>query len=118
MKHIILSCLLALLLPSDLFGQTEFELNPNQTMLMTGKGPGQDGAINPYYGKHCLAIVKNTGKGRFDIRIQEKGEILAIIPISKKEVKKIKLLKSHELYIDADPDANVKFKLDFEKLED
>ena len=42
--------------------QTEFVLEPSQSMIMTGKGPGQDATINPYFGEDCFAIIKNIGK--------------------------------------------------------
>ncbi|MDA9127760.1 hypothetical protein N9J65_02755 [Flavobacteriaceae bacterium] len=32
-------------------GQTIFELDASQSMLMYGKGPGQDGTINPFEGQ-------------------------------------------------------------------
>lgn len=97
--------------------QTEFELDPSQSMLMTGKGPGQDGAINPYYGKECIAIVKNMGESGFSVRIQKRGAITKMIPVSRNETKKIKLLADHELYIDANDDQKIKLELDFKKIE-
>lgn len=61
--------------------QTEFELDTQQSMIMTGKGPGQDGTINPFYGEDCYAIVKNIGELEFSIRIQQDGKIIKELPI-------------------------------------
>lgn len=86
-------------------------------MLMTGKGQGQDGAVNPYYGQTCYAIVENRGKGDFSVRIQQDGEIIETITVAGMEVKRIKLLKDHELYIDSGAEDRAKLKLEFEKIE-
>lgn len=118
MKTVIIIFSLILLAQYNSFAQTEFELKPSQNMLMTGKGPGQDGALNPYYGQNCVAIVENIGKSDFSIRIQQKGKIIETIPISSNEVKRVKLLKGHELYLDSNPKEKLNVKLNFEKMED
>lgn len=100
MKKLLFLICLVVFTQQDLLAQTEFELDPRQSMLMTGKGPGQDGTINPYDGKDCYAIVENIGKTSFSIRIQEKGKIIKTIDISGGETKKFVLLKGHELYLD------------------
>ena len=69
--------------------QTEFVLEPSQSMIMTGKGSGQDGTINPYFGQDCYAIVRNIGKRQFSIRVQKKGKIIDEITILKGELKKV-----------------------------
>ena len=56
--------------------QTEFVLEPSQSMIMTGKGPGQDGTINPYFGQDCYAIIKNIGNREFYIRVQQDDKII------------------------------------------
>lgn len=117
MKTTILLMLIGLFINFESNAQTEFELNPSQSMLMTGKGPGQDGAINPYYGKECIAIVKNMGESDFLVRIQKRGAIVEMIPVSGNETKKIKLLADHELYIDANDDQKIKLELDFKEIE-
>lgn len=91
-----------------------FYLESRQTMLMTGKGPGQDGAINPYAGRDCQAIVRNIGSGLFEIRVQKQGKILQTIPIKPGETKTVKLLTDYELYFDTEIKTRV--KLDFKKL--
>ena len=118
MKSLLLMLPLLLLAYNKSYAQTEFELGPSQSMLMTGKGPGQDGAINPYYGENCYSIVKNIGESDFSIRIQQKGEIIEIIPISTKEVKRIKLLKGHELYLDSNAKEKITATVDFEEIDD
>lgn len=85
-----------------------FELSSNQSMLMTGKGPGQDGAINPYFGTKCLAVVKSLSSNTFEVRIQSDGEIIEIISLSGKEKKEIILEPGYELYLDTDTEVNVK----------
>ena len=117
MRVIVIILFIACFTPQEIFAQTKFELKPSQSMLMTGKGPGQDGAINPYYGQNCMAIVENIGRSSFSIRIQQKGKIIETIPIAGKETKKVKLLKGYELYFDTNPDEKIKVKLDFKKLD-
>ncbi|MCA0132311.1 hypothetical protein [Winogradskyella alexanderae] len=89
------------------------ELDSSQSMCITGKGPGQDGAINPYLGKDSYAIVENMGKNGFEIRIQIKEEIIEIIPIKPMEKKRILLLKNQVMYFDTNKDCTV--KVDFEE---
>lgn len=96
--------------------QTEFVLEPSQSMIMTGKGSGQDGTINPYFGQDCYAIVRNIGKRQFSIRVQKKGKIIDEIAILKGELKKIKLLEGYELYLDPNPKGIAKASVDYEKI--
>lgn len=117
MKTLFLIFALTALTSNLSHAQSKFELEPSQSMLMTGKGQGQDGAINPYYGQDCYAIVENSGQSEFSVRIQQKGKLIKNITISGQETKRIKLLKGHELYIDTNSQDKVYFKLDFEKIE-
>lgn len=96
--------------------QAEFELKPNESMSITGKGSGQDAMNNPYAGQNCFAIVKNTGESIFSIRTQKNGEIIETIRIAKGEIKKVTLLKGYELYLDAK--AKGKATLKFEKMDE
>lgn len=114
----ILTLLISLVVLIHLEGktQTKFVLEPAQSMIMTGKGAGQDATINPYFGQNCYAIVKNIGKREFSIRVQQEGEIIEQIPILKGEVKKIKLLKGYELYLDPNPTGKAKASVDYEKI--
>ncbi len=113
-KRISILCLV-FLIHFGAYSQTEFELDPRQSMLMTGKGPGQDGTINPYDGQDCMAIVENIGKRSFSIRIQNDGKVVEEIAIAKKEVKRIELLKGYELYLDPNPNGIAKAKVSYEK---
>ena len=117
MKSLFLILCLSIFTQISSHAQNDFELEPNQNMLMTGKGAGQDGAINPYYGQDCYAIVENTGKSDFSIRIQQDGKIVEMIPISSKEVKKVTLLKGYELYLDSNSKEKINAKLDFENMD-
>jgi hypothetical protein len=87
-------------------------------MSITGKGPGQDATKNPYDGQNCFAIVENIGKREFSIRTQQKGKIIETIPIKNGEIKKVKLLKGYELYLDTDSSGKAKAKVEFEKMDE
>ena len=93
MKKLLLLLTLVIFVPLAGLAQDTFELSPSQSMLMTGKGPGQDGAINPYYGEPCYAIVSNNGSTPFSVRIQQDGEIIKTIEVKQKTKKEIKLLR-------------------------
>ena len=89
-----------------------FELAPSQSMIMTGKGPGQDGAINPYLGEKCVARVQNLGDNPFDVRIQQAGEISQIQQVLPGEKRAFDLDKGTELYLDSEKGgiAKITFK--------
>ena len=118
MKTIILLFALNLALQFEVKAQTEFVLEPSQSMIMTGKGPGQDGTINPYLGQDSYAIIKNIGKREFSIRIQQNGKIIEEISILKGELKKVKLLKDYELYLDPNPEGVARASVDYVKIEE
>ena len=106
----------------------KFDLEPLESYLMFGKGPGQDGAINPYAkyiksnkgylisSKDCFSIIENLGTSGFSIRIQKDGRIIKTIPIKKNETKKILLDAGNELYTDASFEGRAKFKVTFEDV--
>ena len=96
--------------------QTEIELDASQSMIMTGKGSGQDATINPYYGEDCMAIVENIGEREISIRIQQDGEVINEIPLPKGEEVKVKILKDQELYLDPNPNGRAKARVSYEKL--
>lgn len=112
---ILVICLLSFT-AFELTAQTEFVLEPSQSMIMTGKGTGQDATINPYFGQNCYAIVKNIGKRKFSIRIQKQTEIIEEISIQAGELKKVKLLTGYELYLDPNPKGTTKASVDYEKM--
>lgn len=112
MKQFFLIFFALLLLQACKPSQSIFELSPNQSMSITGKGPGQDAAFNPYLGQSSIGIVKNLGESSFTIRIQKDGAIIEQIVIKPSEKKEIKLLEGYELYLDSEKvsKARVQFK--------
>lgn len=114
MKKLILICCVSLFTQFNMVAQAELELKPSQSMCITGKGEGQDGAKNPFYGQNSFAIVENIGEREFSIRIQQKGKIIKTIAIKKGETKRVKLLIGYELYFDTV--AKAKAKVAFEKM--
>lgn len=87
---------------------TTIELESSQSMCITGKGPGQDGAINPYTGSPSTAIVTNLGEERFNVRIQKNAEILRTISVSGSATEEIALNIGEEMYFDSTLPTNVK----------
>ncbi|TCK68796.1 hypothetical protein DFQ05_0306 [Winogradskyella wandonensis] len=114
MKKINFFFLVLILTTSAINSQTVLNLEPIQSMCIAGKGPGQDGAINPYLGKDCISIVENIGKNDFSIRIQEEGKIIKTIAIKPQEKKNIPLLKGQVLYFDTEKSAIA--KVDFKQV--
>ena len=82
--------------------ENKFKLDPSTNMLMTGKGPGQDGSINPFAGQDCVAVVENLAKAPFSVRIQQNGVVLRTIEIGAKDTKRIEFKGSEELYVDTE----------------
>lgn len=95
--------------------QTIFELSPAQSMCITGKGPGQDGAINPFVSEESIAIVQNIGKSSFVIRLQDKSVIKKEIPLKPGKTKEINLFEGAQLYFDSNSESEVKVSVDFKK---
>lgn len=116
MKRLILLWVFAIAVYGEATAQTEFILESSQSMIMTGKGPGQDATINPYFGENCYALINNTGDRPFSIRVQQSGKIIEEIPILKGELKKVKLLKGYELYLDPNPQGTTKASVAYEKI--
>ena len=94
--------------------ENNFKLDPSTSMLMTGKGPGQDGSINPFAGQDCVAVVANLANTPFSVRIQQKGIVLRTIAVEKKETKRISLGAQEELYIDT-PNKTIRFTINYEQ---
>ena len=116
MKTLILTISLMFLTQLEVKAQMEFVLEPSQSMIMTGKGPGQDATINPYFGEDCFAIIKNIGKRMFTVRVQQNGTIIKEISILKGDQIKVLLLKGYELYLDPNPKGIAKASVDYEKI--
>ncbi len=116
MKNIGLLISCVLLMTMSAAAQTEFTVDPSQSMLMTGKGPGQDATINPYTGQDCYAIVENLGKYELSVRIQKKGEIIQEYLVIAGVTQKIKLLKNQELYLDPNPKKTTRARVSYEGI--
>mgnify|MGYP001797706636 CR=1 FL=1 len=96
--------------------QSILELGTQQSMSITGKGPGQDAAINPYDGNDSsISVVKNLGETPFSVRIQKKGNILSETTVSPGEKKEFVLEKGHELYLDSEQKGTA--RVTFKKVE-
>lgn len=115
MKTLILVITIIFFAQAEATAQTEFVIEPTQSMIMTGKGPGQDATINPYSGQDCYAIVKNIGKRQFSIRVQQEGKIIEEITIHKGELKKVNLFKGYELYLDPNPEGIARASINYKK---
>ena len=107
---------LTFLSPLQTIAQTEITIDPVQSMIMTGKGPGQDATINPFIGEDCFAIVKNIGERALFIRIQKEGKVVKEIQVPKKKQRKIELLKDQELYIDPNPKGVTRASIKYDKI--
>jgi hypothetical protein len=112
MRFMMITILLLFSLNIAAQNESEFELRANQSMLMTGKGPGQDGAINPYFGQKSIAVVANTGENKVEVRVQRDGEILSITPVEKGETKHIDLGPEDELYLDTEEKTKVDLRFE------
>ena len=99
--YTILILITALLTVSCSSNKATFELSPNQSMCMTGKGLGQDGAINPFFGELSFAIIKNKSHRPLGIRIQEGEKVILIQEIEQKSIDKLKLEPNQQLYFDS-----------------
>ena len=120
MKVLCLSLILIAFTHFDVVAQTAFDftLDESQSMLMTGKGPGQDATINPYDGQDCFALVTNRGRRSFSVRIQQNGQIMEEILVGKRETKKIVLLKGYELYLDPNPKGYARARVSYAPMKE
>ena len=108
------SFVLCLFCSYEASAQVEFELKPSQSMAITGKGPGQDAANNPYDGQDCLVLIENIGVVDFEVRTQQKGQKnLSIISLAKGTTKTISLPKGYELYLDTTSEGIARARLAF-----
>jgi len=116
MKKVLFIALLSVSFQAKIYAQTIFEIDERQSMLMTGKGPGQDATINPFQGEDCYAIIENLGKEFFWVRIQEKGKIIENIKVKPKKKMRIKLLSGQELYLDGETKSQARASVSYEGL--
>ena len=112
MKKLLIFSLFTFLFSYTGFSQTVLDLDPSQSMLVTGKGKGQDGAINPFSNGNSIAIVENVGDNVFTLRVQMDGEIVHTMDVQSGNTEAVKLMKGYELYIDNDQrgKASIKFE--------
>jgi len=82
-------------------------LEASQSMCISGKGPGQDAAINPYYGKNSRALVRNLGTSSMSIRVQKGREIIKIYELPGNKKVEILLNADQQLYFDSEGEATV-----------
>ncbi len=90
--------------------KTVFTLKPSQSMLMTGKGAGQDGAINPYTDGNSIALIENVGEHEFSIRLEYQGKIIRTIALTAGKKTKVGLPKGSQLYFDTEAETTVKLE--------
>lgn len=114
MKNVFFILSVALLLQACATNASIFELSPQQSMSITGKGPGQDAAYNPYGATKSVSVVQNLGDAAFFVRIQTQGTITENVEIQPRETKEFVLAKGYELYLDSD--AVGKAKVTFRKF--
>jgi hypothetical protein len=50
--------------------------------------------------------------------VQQDGKIIEEISILKGDLKKVKLLKGYELYLDPNPEGTAKASVDYEKMDE
>ncbi len=102
MKNVLLLFCLSLLLFACTPKAAVIVLESNQSMCITGKGQGQDGAINPYIDRNSIAKVENLGENTFSVRVQEDYEVLQTITLKAGEKQSIPLSPGKEIYFDSD----------------
>lgn len=109
-KHLLL--LLLILFQACATPDSIFKLSPQQSMSITGKGPGQDATINPYTDGTSFALIKNLGDNKMTARVKYQGENTEKTILLPGEKKKIKLLKGAQLFLDSQDasKARVTFK--------
>ncbi|WP_298426963.1 hypothetical protein [uncultured Kordia sp.] len=107
-KYILLFVILFALQSYAQKDKTIFELKPSQSMSITGKGPGQDAAINPYTDRNSIAIIENLSKNNFTVRVQYQGNIVKTFVMEADKKTMVSLKKGYELYLDSDLEAKAK----------
>ncbi|MBZ9778506.1 hypothetical protein LB452_06175 [Psychroflexus sp. CAK8W] len=114
--NLLLLTAIALFTTFETSAQVEFELKPSQSMSITGKGPGQDAAKNPYEGEDCFVLVENIGKVTFKVRTQQTGQKdLKSTPVAPGKTETIQLPKNYELYLDTTAEGKALARLSFKK---
>ncbi len=107
-KYILLFVMLFALQSYAQKDKTVFELKPSQSMLITGKGAGQDAAINPYKDGNSIAIIENLSENSFTVRVQYKGDLVKSFVMEANKKTMTSLRKGYELYFDSNLEAKAK----------
>ncbi|MTB51130.1 hypothetical protein [Lewinella sp. W8] len=114
MKSLLfLSAILLLMGCSTTAEVLEFEAN--QSMAITGKGPGQDAVENPFADEASVAVVNNRGRSSILARVKTRDGRLGTTPIPPKKKRSLVILPGTELYLDS-PAAG-KVKITFKRFE-
>lgn len=77
-----------------------FELNPNQSMLITGKGFGQDAAVNPWLGQDSVVSIRNLAGAEFKARI-ETGDKTRLVTVPAESEISVDLEAESRLILDS-----------------
>ena len=109
MKKLPIILIFLLFASIQVSAQAVIELDPTQSMLISGKGQGQDAAINPFlFKEESVAILENIGENEFQIRIQEAKQVIRLINLEADETIRINLGINQQLYLDTDNWSKVK----------
>ena len=107
---ILFTISIAILLFTACSSDAIFQFDGSQSMLITGKGPGQDGAINPYYGQASIAKVRNLGDNILQVRVQEGKTLIENMVVSPGEKKSMELKGSYQMYVETDVATKAKIR--------
>ncbi len=89
-----------------------FELGAQQSMLITGKGVGQDAAFNPFAGSACFAVVENLSDNPFEARVVDPDGSTST-PVEGRQSLRIPLEAKSQLILDTVVSAKARVR--FEK---
>ena len=115
MRTLFIVLMLFVMICSCSPSKTVIELKPQQSMLITGKGEGQDGAINPYRNQPSIAEVRNLGNTTFSVRIENNDVLLRTVELDGHESREFDLNVGDELYFDSI--SNTRVAISFKKSE-
>ena len=116
MKKLLIILSLIFVFQLNATAQDIIELDASQSMSISGKGTGQDAAINPFLEQGSVAIVKNLGEHHFSIRIQYRGEIKKQQRLDPSRITRVLLPKGYEMYFDA-KEKKTKAEVSFRALQ-
>jgi hypothetical protein len=91
------------------------ELEEGQSMLILGKGAGQDALENPFEGESTVAIVNNRSRSSILARVITRDGTTGSNPIRPKRKRSLVILPGSELYLDSPVKSKV--KITFKRFE-